>query len=56
MDGKAKKKIPVLRKRIEKLQLQLTGAKQQTDEPYEVQRLEAEIAAVHAEIEKLKKS
>ena len=56
MDGKAKKKIQVLRQRIQKLQLQLTGAKQQTDEPDEVQRLQSEIDAVQAEIEKLKKS
>ena len=56
MDGKAKKRIQVLRKRIEKLQLQLSGAKQQNDEPGEVERIEAEIADVLAEIEKLKKS
>lgn len=56
MDKKAKKKIEVLRNRIQKLQQQLSGAKQQDDEPGEVERLETEIAAAKAEIEKLKAS
>ena len=54
MDKKAKKKIEVLRSRIQKLQQQLSGAKQQDDEPGEVQRLEDEIASARTEIEKLK--
>ena len=56
MDKKAKKRIEVLRQRIGKLQLQLSGAKQQNDEPGEVERLEAEIAELKTEIEKLKNS
>lgn len=56
MDKKAKKKIEVLRQRIQKFRLQLTGAKQQDDEPGEVQRLEEEIASSEAQIEKLKNS
>lgn len=56
MDKKAKKKIEVLRTRIHKLQQQLAGAKQQDDEPGEVERLESEISAAGAEIEKLKAS
>jgi len=54
MDKKAKKKIEVIRKRIQKMQLQLSGAKQQNDEPGEVQRLESEIAAAEAKIKSLK--
>lgn len=56
MDKKAKKKIEVLRNRIQKLQQQLSGARQQDDEPGEVTRLESEIAAAKEEIEKLKAS
>ena len=56
MDKKAKKRIEVLRKRISELQPRLAGAKKQTDEPDEVRKLEAEIAAAQAELEKLKTS
>lgn len=56
MDNKAKKKIQVLRQKLQKLQQQLSGAKQQNDEPGEVERLEAEMAAINTEIEKLKKT
>jgi hypothetical protein len=54
MDKKAKKKSEVLRQRLLKLQQQLAGAKQQPDDPGDVTRLEKEIAAVQAEITKLK--
>ena len=33
MDKKSKKRLEVLRKKLEKLQAQLVGAKQQEDEP-----------------------
>jgi len=56
MDKKAKKKIEVLRQRIEKMTKQLAGAKQQADEPDEVANLEKQIADAKAEIEKLKAS
>ncbi|MDG2383954.1 MAG: hypothetical protein P8N76_19945 [Pirellulaceae bacterium] len=56
MDKKAKKRIEVLRQRIVKIQQQLSGARQQDDEPGEVERLEQEINDVKAEIEKLKSS
>ncbi len=56
MDKKAKKKIEVLRTRIGKMQQQLSGARSQDDEPGEIERLESEIAAAKAEIEKLKGS
>jgi hypothetical protein len=54
MDKKAKKKSEVLRQRLLKLQQQLAGAKQQPDDPGDITRLEKEIAAVQAEITKLK--
>lgn len=56
MDKKAKKRIEVLRHRIQKLQQQLSGAKNQEDEPGEVAKLEAEIAEATTQIEELKKS
>jgi hypothetical protein len=56
MDKKAKKKIEILQQRLQKLRLQLAGAKQQADEPDEVQRIEQEIAKTLAEIERLKSS
>ena len=56
MDKKVKKKIDVLHPRLQKLKLQLAGAKKQKDEPEEVPRLEREIALLEAEIEKLKSS
>lgn len=54
MDKKVKKKLDVIRTRLQKLRLQLAGARKQDDEPGEVQRLEAEIAELEAEAEKLK--
>ena len=56
MDKKAKKRVEVLRKRTEKLMLQLAGAKLQEDEPGEVAELEAEIQKVKDEIAQLKAS
>ena len=56
MDKKSKKKIEVARKKIDNLMKQLAGAKQQTDEPDEIEKIQAEIAAKKAEIEKLKNS
>ena len=54
MDKKDKKKYEVLRQRLIKLQQQLSGAKKQPDDPDDIVRLEKEIAAVQAELEKLK--
>jgi uncharacterized protein YPO0396 len=56
MDKKAKKRIDLLNTRLQKLRLQIAGAKKQMDEPAEVARLEKELADVTAELEKLKKS
>ena len=43
-----------LRKKISELQPRLAGARKQMDDPDEVRKLEAELAAAQAEIEKLK--
>jgi hypothetical protein len=53
MDKKAKKRIELLRKKINDLQPRLAGAKKQMDDPDEVRKIEAEIAAAKQEIEKL---
>lgn len=54
MDKKHKKKIDVLHQRLHKLQQQLAGMRKQNDEPEELARLEKEVAAANAELEKLK--
>ena len=54
MDKKTKKKLDKCHQQIQKMRQQLAGAKKQPDEPGEVERLEAQIAAVQAEIAKLK--
>ena len=56
VDKKAKKKIEVLRKRTQTIQQRIAGAKEQTDEPDEIERLQQELADVKAEIERLKQS
>ena len=56
MDGKAKKRLEVIRQKLPQLKQQLAGAKKQMDEPDEVRKLEAELAAAKAEIEKLQSS
>jgi hypothetical protein len=56
MNKKAKKRLEVVRKKVQNLKMQLSGAKQQDDEPGEVARLEAEIVAFQAEADKLKNS
>lgn len=56
MDKKAKKRLDIIRKRLQKLRLQLSGARKQDDEPGEVERLETEIATLEQEAEELKSS
>lgn len=56
MDKKSKKRLEVLRKRLEKEQKLLGFAKQQTDEDDEIAELEKRIAATKVEIEEIKKS
>lgn len=55
MDKKAKKRLEVLRQKQDKTQKLLKDAKAQTDEPGEVEKIEAELAAIKAEIAELKK-
>lgn len=55
MDGKAKKRLEVIHKKLQTLQLQLSGAKKQNDEPGEVERLLKEIAGLEKEREELRK-
>lgn len=54
MDKKAKKRLEVLRQKVEKTQKLLAAAKQQTDDPDEVSQLENQIAELKSEIERLK--
>ncbi len=54
MNKKVQKQIDVAKKKITNLQQQLAGAKAQPDDPADVPRLEKEIAALLAEIAKLK--
>ena len=54
MDKKAKKRIEVLQQKLQKLRLQLSGAKKQPDEPGDIKRLESEIAAAETELNQLK--
>ena len=54
MDKKAKKRLDVLHQRLQQLRQKLAGARKQDDEPGEVKRLEAEIAACEAEANKLR--
>ncbi len=56
MDKKAKKLLEVARKRLQKLKAQISGARQQNDEPELVARLEEEIQKTQSDIEKFKAS
>ena len=55
LDKKSKKRLEVLRKKLEKLQAQLVGAKQPEDEPGEVAGIEKEIEETRTEMAELKK-
>jgi hypothetical protein len=54
MDGRAKKRLEVVKQKLQLLRQKLAGAKRQDDEPGEVRKLEQEIAALEAEAVKLK--
>jgi hypothetical protein len=54
MDGKAKKRLEVIRQKLPQLKQQLAGAKKQMDDVEEVRKLEKEIAALEAEATKLR--
>jgi hypothetical protein len=54
MDKKTKKRLEVLRQRVEKTQKLLAAAREQTDEPDEIEDLEKQISQYQAEITELK--
>lgn len=56
MDKKAKKRLEVLRQKLQKAEQLLAAVKQQTDEPGEVDAVEKQIAEYKLEIEKIKAS
>lgn len=56
MDGKTKKRLEVLQKRLGKLRLQLSGALKQNDDPREVARLRGEVEDAEAEVRRLKET
>jgi predicted nucleic acid-binding Zn-ribbon protein len=53
MDKKTKKRLEVLRPKLQQLKRLLADARQQQDEPDEVRNLEAEIHKVEQEVAKL---
>ena len=54
MDGRAKKRLEVIKQKLQLLRQKLAGAKRQDDEPGEVRKLEEEIASLEAEATKLR--
>jgi len=54
LNKKQKKQLDIEHKKLQQLRLQLAGAKGQLDDPDEVVRIEKEIAATNARIDKLK--
>ena len=54
MDKKVKKKMHVLKQRIQVLQQQLAGTKKQMDDPGELKSLEQQLAAAETELAKIK--
>ena len=54
MDGRAKKRLEVIKQKLQLLRQKLAGAKKQDDEPGEVRKLEQEISALEAEGAKLR--
>lgn len=53
LDGKAKKRLEVIKQKLQMLRQKLAGAKKQEDEPGEVKALENEIAKLEAEATQL---
>jgi capsule polysaccharide export protein KpsE/RkpR len=56
MDKKAKKRIDVLQPKLQKLRMQLAGARKQMDDAEEVRKLESEITAIERELKGLKET
>jgi hypothetical protein len=54
MDKKEKKRLEVLRQKLQTLKQQLAGARRQSDEPGEAEKLEEQISAIEREIERIK--
>ncbi len=55
-DIKAKKRLEVIRPKLQSLRQKLAGVRTQNDEPGEIQAIQKEIAALEAEADKLKVS
>jgi len=53
VDRRTKKRIEVLKKKRANLRTQLATVRRYTDDPAEIPKLESELAAVVAELEKL---
>ncbi len=56
MNRKTKKKLDILSRKLQTLRQRLAGARRQTDDPDEVERLSTEVAAVEAEMKRLKET
>ena len=54
MDKKTKKRLEVLRQKVEKTQKLLASARAQTDEPDEIENLEKQLAQYQSEIAEIK--
>jgi flagellin-like hook-associated protein FlgL len=54
LNKKQQKQIEAVKNKIQRLRQLLTAAKNQPDDPHEAPKLEKEIAALNAEIEKIK--
>lgn len=54
VDKKTKKRLEILHQKKEKCQKQLAGAKSQTDELEEIEKLQLELQQINREIELLK--
>lgn len=54
LNKKQKKQIDAIKNKMQRLQQLLNAARNQPDDPTEAPKLEKEIAALHAEIEKIK--
>ena len=54
LNKKQKKQLDIEQHKLAQLRSQLSGARRQVDDPQDIVRLEQEIAAVTARIEKLK--
>ena len=56
MNKKSKKRLLVINKKLQNLRQQLSGAREQDDEPGEIQKIEADIDRFELEARELKAS